>query len=122
MVAGLTFAGLPSFCPMAFHLLASYSLIASRSAADCRVSMVPNCKGRETSDRPHLLQTPRSAYPGSPSASGLGSTLECLSLTLYQCFFTLPSVRAGNACRRSEHGVLESKLTAGVTFAISLQL
>ena len=33
-----TFAGFPTFCPMTFHLLASYSLIASRSAMDCQGS------------------------------------------------------------------------------------
>lgn len=27
-----TFAGLPTFCPMTFHLLASYSLMAASSA------------------------------------------------------------------------------------------
>lgn len=30
-----TFAGLPTFAPMTFHLLASYSLIAASSAALC---------------------------------------------------------------------------------------
>jgi len=32
----LTFAGLPTFCPMTFHLLDSYSLIAASSAALCQ--------------------------------------------------------------------------------------
>lgn len=31
----LTFAGFPSFCPMTFHLLASYSLIAASNAVLC---------------------------------------------------------------------------------------
>jgi hypothetical protein len=35
---GATFAGFPTFCPMTFHLLASYSLIASRKAMDCQGS------------------------------------------------------------------------------------
>lgn len=31
--SGSTFAGFPTFCPMTFHLLASYSLIAASKAA-----------------------------------------------------------------------------------------
>jgi hypothetical protein len=31
-----TLAGLPTFCPMTFHLFASYSLMASRRAIDCK--------------------------------------------------------------------------------------
>lgn len=34
----LTLAGLPTFCPITFHLFASYSLIASRSFTDCATS------------------------------------------------------------------------------------
>jgi hypothetical protein len=32
-----TLAGFPTFCPMTFHLLASYSLMASRNAMDYAV-------------------------------------------------------------------------------------
>ncbi len=31
-----TFAGFPTFCPITFHLLASYSLMAASNAALCR--------------------------------------------------------------------------------------
>jgi hypothetical protein len=36
----LTFAGLPTFCPMTFHLLCSYSLMAASSAALCEHVLV----------------------------------------------------------------------------------
>lgn len=39
-ILGLTLAGFPTFCPMTFHLFASYSLIASRSATDCMISRI----------------------------------------------------------------------------------
>lgn len=65
-----TLAGLPTFCPMTFHLFASYSLIASRSFMDCAKSVRRleledgaifsyNHKG----DIPHLRQIQRNAYP-----------------------------------------------------------
>ena len=41
-----TFAGFPTFCPMTFHLLASYSLIAANNAALCSHSSASLVPGR----------------------------------------------------------------------------
>lgn len=61
----LTFAGLPSFCPITFHLLASYSLIASRSAADYKIVRLYRISIENNSH--HLPQTRHSACPDSKS-------------------------------------------------------
>ena len=51
-----TFAGFPTFWPIVFHLLASYSLIAARSAALCKVSIIHlGYKGRTDDSVERLL-------------------------------------------------------------------
>jgi hypothetical protein len=65
----LTLAGLPTFCPMTFHLFASYSLIASRSFMDCAklVRKLEECAISSHNRKgviPHLRQIQRNAYPG----------------------------------------------------------
>jgi hypothetical protein len=88
-----TFAGLLTFWPMTFHLLASYSLIAASSAAlFFFVSM-----RRDVSDTCilHLLQIRHNAYPYERHRQHY-AMMRARCLTLYQCFFTLPSVRCGN--------------------------
>lgn len=85
---------------MTFHLLASYSLIASRNAIDC-----PRVR------QPHVCKEGRISYL-ILGKLGVVHVLIELSfksenppwdfLTLYQCFFTLPSVRDGNALEASD--------------------
>jgi hypothetical protein len=63
-----TLAGLPTFCPMTFHLFASYSLIASRSFMDCAklVGRLEECAISSYNHKgviPHLRQIQRNAYP-----------------------------------------------------------
>lgn len=58
----LTLAGLPTFCPITFHLFASYSLIASRSFTDCATSADVTTDINEM-NVPRLQRTLRSACP-----------------------------------------------------------
>lgn len=105
-------AGLPTFAPIVFHLLASYSLIAARRAALCRMILVMvvsrSCFSRILENLKYLVlcklgivhvlfrnnkMCEQPAAFALCAARGLGEWL-----TLYQCFFTLPSVRCGNDC------------------------
>lgn len=94
----LTLAGLPTFWPITFHLLASYSLMAARRLALWikRISILR--LEHRTAPLPHLRQNPRSAYPAGREHAILALGTSRGFLTLYQCFLTLPSVRFGKVC------------------------
>lgn len=75
----LTFAGLPSFCPMAFHLFASYSLIASRKATDLTTVNYNTTRAREPI--PHLPRILHSAYPSPNQLCGRVQNVVALPCT-----------------------------------------
>ena len=95
-----TLAGLPTFWPITFHLLFSYSLIAFnrawlwiRKSVDCRNS---NTTGTAS---PHPQQTQRNACPKDGQHAMIHDDASAAGLrTLYQCFFTEPSVLVGKVC------------------------
>ena len=92
-----TFAGFPTFAPITFHLFVSYSLIALRRA--WLYSGVSHWERRsEGQESTNLVFSKLSIVHilliVSASLS-LGFSMCTGPHTLYQCFFTLPSVRVG---------------------------
>ena len=79
---------------MTFHLLASYSLIAASSAA---LFLLISKRPLKTTDTHFVLGKFGIMHIlfGSLSAKAQWNSLDGAP-TLYQCFFTLPSVRCGN--------------------------
>ena len=112
-LCGLAFAGFPTFWPMTFHLLASYSLMAASSAAlcFCFVSMctVPNTSIAQSVSRdpPRLPRTRHSACPVAVVVSGeqhrtaSGDDLPCTSASLLSPLFAVgtPGAREQSAYR-----------------------
>jgi hypothetical protein len=107
-----TFAGLPTFWPMVFHLLFSYSLMALSKAALCFQQQTVSIESAATWFSlhasscaylifrkfcvVHILQMPL------VGASKCALKNDGAQQTLYQCFLTLPSVLVGKVCRRCQ--------------------
>jgi hypothetical protein len=85
---------------MTFHLLASYSLIASRNAIDLsRVRQPHDCN---KAGFLYLILGELGVVHVLIELSFKSENPPLGIPTLYQCFFTLPSVRDGNALEASD--------------------
>lgn len=73
----LTFAGLPTFCPINFHLFASYSLIAVRRAELCKDCQrtLSRLLGWERGDGRNFPRLPQTRHNACPGATAVISTV-----------------------------------------------
>ena len=95
-----TFAGFPTFAPITFHLFVSYSLMALRRAWLCGLGQsLGGEKISKCQKSTHLVFGKLSVMHILLVVSTflfLDLSTCAAQYTLYQCFFTLPSVRVGN--------------------------
>lgn len=118
----LALAGFPTFCPIVFHLFASYSLIASRSM-DAYHHAINHSITQSSAGTTNLIIVELGIVHilSVVSHSARPDLYISVKQTLYQCFFTLPSVLVGNDFEHQQRHVSQSATASLITFAISLQ-